>query len=57
MPPVGILVICAFAAAGYFYVGVPVAHFVKKDVAHPVCRVVTLGHECKPKAQKPVEQK
>lgn len=47
MPPVGILVACAFAVAGYVYVGKPVVHAVKK-VDHKICHVVTLGHKCKP---------
>jgi Pyruvate/2-oxoacid:ferredoxin oxidoreductase gamma subunit len=42
MPPAGIIIICAFAAASYFYVAKPVAHAAKKT-AHAIVHVVTLG--------------
>jgi hypothetical protein len=46
MPAAGILVVCAFAAAGYFYVAKPIAHAVKKaslKTGHAIVHVVTVG--------------
>jgi len=46
MHPAGILVVLTLGAIGYVYVGMPVAHVVKK-ASHVVCHVATLGKKCK----------